>query len=132
MFEGVSLSFNSKLIICSFLEIYLEEILRQKLKKATEVAEEGLPTNLVQKLMDGLLKDKSTDKDDIIADITSITKQQKGLKQLFHQKTFAELFDLYPKWPTCDRPKPEKVSPACIEVHTAFTIPPRNTPFWYF
>ena len=129
MFEGVSLSFNSKLIICSFLEIYLEEILRQKLKKATEVAEEGLPTNLVNKLMDGLLKDKSTDK--IIADITSITKQQKGLKQLFHQKTFAELFDLYPTWPTCDWSKPEKVSP-CIEVHATFTIPPRNTPFCYF
>ena len=130
MFEGVSLSFNSKLIICSFLEIYLEEILRQKLKKATEVAEEGLPTNLVNKLMDGLLKDKSTDK--IIADITSITKQQKGLKQLFHQKPFAELFDLYPDWPTRDRYKPEKVSPACIEEHATFTIPPRNTPFCYF
>lgn len=80
--------------------------------KATKV--EGLPKPLVKNLMDGLLQLRS--KDDIIADITSITTQQEGLKQLFHQKTFAELFDLYPKWPTCDRPKPEKVSPACIEV----------------
>ena len=94
--------------------------------EAATVAGKGLP---VKKLMDGLLKDKSTDKDDII---TSIAIQQKGLKQLFHQKTFAELFDLYPDWPTRDRYKPEKVSPACIEVHATFTIPPCNTPFCYF
>ena len=97
--------------------------------EAVTIAEKGLP---VTKLMNGLLLDKSTDKDDIDDIITSIAIQQEGLKQLFHQKPFAELFDLYPDWPTRDRYKPEKVSPACIEVHATFTIPPGNTPFCYF
>jgi len=96
--------------------------------KAVNCAEKGLP---VQKLMEGLFNRENADKDVVIAAIAR-NSQQEGMKRLFHRKTIAELFELYPSWRIDKMDKCDEVCSTYIVVHVIFTIPSLNTVFDIF
>ena len=96
--------------------------------KAKSDAEDGLEIGC---LMTGLLIRDNDDKDvmEIIAGIDMTENQKERMKQLFHQKTIAELFELYPRWCINKMDKPDEVCSTCIKVLATFTVPSRNLLF---
>lgn len=82
---------------------------------AKEAAELGVRG--VRKLMRGLLhNDTPTDKDDIIDSIAPTREQRKGLKELFRQKSIAELVEIYPTWKIDEMEEPGVVSSISIRI----------------
>ena len=98
--------------------------------KAKSDAEDGLKSqieNLMKKWFIRVNVDKDVMK--IIADIDMTENQKERMEQLFHQKTIAELFELYPRWCINKMDKPDEVCSTCIKVLATFTVPSRNLLF---